>query len=80
MPAKAKLYSTESGFDSAVSGVESHFGLNSGQWCAKEKVKNGDDKDKYILPLPDKGSFKANHLFSGVVEFDGTWVNEEPDE
>ena len=79
MPAKAKLYSTESAFDSAASALESHFSLDAGQWCPKEQVKTGGDEDKYILPLPDRGSFKANHLLSGVVDYDGSWIYEEED-
>ncbi len=77
MPAKAKLYSTESGFNAAVKNLEDHFDLDEGQWCEKEQVQNGDDKGKFILPLPTHGSFKANHLLSGTVDFDGTWVNPE---
>ena len=80
MPAKAKLYSTESEFDSAVSNLEDHFGLNAGQWCPKEQVPNGDDQGKYILPLPAQGSFKADHILSGTVEFDGSWLDPDPSE
>jgi len=78
MPAKAKLYTTESGFDDAVSTLESRFSLNAGGYCPKEQVsKDGDDKDKYVLPLQDKGRFKANHLFSGVVDYDASWLIDE---
>lgn len=78
MPAKAKLYASESEFDSAVSTLEERFSLGVGEYCPKEQVvKDGDDKNKYILPLPDKGSFKSNHLFGGVVDFNASWFNED---
>ena len=77
MPAKAKLYSTESGFRTAVETLEDHFGLNEGQWCPTEQVQNGDDEGKFILPLPTHGSFKADHLLSGTVDYDGAWLNSE---
>jgi len=77
MPAKAKLYSTESGFDAAVETLEDHFELSSGRWCPKEQVLSGADEGKYILPLPNAGNYKADHMFSGTVDFDGSWSNED---
>ena len=77
MPSKGKLYASESAFDSAVASLETRFSLSSGTWCSKEIVGNGDDKDKFILPLPAVGKYKADHLFDGVVDFNGAGPNEE---
>ena len=69
MPAKAKLYATRAGLDAAVESLEELFDLEPGKWCPVETVEAGDDEGKYILPLPSKGSYKANHLFSNVVDY-----------
>ena len=72
MPAFAKLYASRAEFNAAVASLEERFELESGKWTSIDQVEAGDDEGKYILPLPSKGSHKADHLFDGTVNY-GSW-------
>jgi hypothetical protein len=76
MPRKAKLYTSESAFDKAVEMLEAHFNVEApAKWCEKEKVLSGENEGKFVLPLPDHGSFKANHMFSSTTDFNAKWLD-----
>lgn len=78
MPAKAKLYSSLSGLNAARARIQEALDLpDDFVWGDNEKVLNGSDKGKYILPLYAVGKWKSNQLFSGVVDYVGSWHTSE---
>lgn len=79
---KAKLYASKSGFTARVNALTAHFELKEGQrWCPEMKVEDGGEDDgKWIVPLPVEGTYKADHLVSGIVEYNYGWHDEPPSE
>ena len=82
-----KLYSTQSGWNTAKSTVETALGL-SGDWPNVWGVENRvrpdhpTHADKWILPLHTSGQFKCDHLFaSGKINWnpDLFIVEEQPE-
>ena len=79
---KAKLYSTRTGWLNQYNTLFAHFGLGDGEkWCAEMKVEDGGEHDgKWIIPLPEAGTFRADNLVSGAISYDYGWHGDPPTE
>ena len=79
---KAKLYSTRTGWLTRYNALVAHFSLGDGEkWSPEMKVEDGGEHDgKWIIPIPVTGTYKADHLVSGTVDYNYGWHGDPPTE
>tara|TARA_B100001094_G_C18049251_1_gene729144 strand:- start:342 stop:602 length:261 start_codon:yes stop_codon:yes gene_type:complete len=78
---KFRLYSSQSGWTSRNSSLESHLGIPNGKgtlrYASIRQVDNPENAnyEKYIMPVCTEGTWKCDDQFnpSDLVDYDPTW-------
>lgn len=80
---KAKLYATESGWDTLHAKLCDHVGIptdTTTAYAKKFQVREGHaDAGKWVMKVLDHGRWKADDVVSGLVDYDEDW-QEQPEE